>query len=981
MNAILKCCGILVMFLLAGPALTLAQDDVPPKALPEGTIRFDAFTDQPWKDIIEMYARQAGLELDMIEAPPTGTFQFQGNRDMTYLEALDFLNEKLIPRERILIRKRHMLYLFDTSKGLPETMIQTVLPEDLDERGRYEILKCKFDVKGLDAEDLRDQIRPLIDDLYRPTMTVVPVANLMVIQETGGRLRFIRDNIINAARENADNWEALYINLENAIPEDVIDAAVQNLALNRETRRTEDGSLSISIHPHGDKILATGDPATIMRLQKLVKAVDQPFDNPQEQRIEPFYASYRVEGNVELIHQVLQSMMSGRDIKLDFDEKTNRIHLFGRPSDHNDVVEVIEKTGRGSQNFSVVQINVMEIEEAREKIEEAFGLGGADAAEDEPTLTELPPNRLVVRGNPGIVSEIVQMLQQIDMPFQREPGTRTVRRQIPMTSSEVDRTMSMLSDVLPSLGINNQIDVILPGEQRWQFNRENRAFEVYRGDEILRDAERRRQRLNGENREAAGSDEAGNPPDAARDGDDRSGQRSRRRSDREDETSRWTPGRSSRSRPEARPVFQLVGLRQQESSDRQQDDPNGSGRTSDEQEVEESEPGAPITLYVNERGITLVSRDLDAGDALEDLIMEELARTSSDQNLQLFLLRYREAAEAKAQLERYLGLAGGGGGGSMTDMMGGFMRNALPGAAGGMAEALLGGGDSFGDSSGAVRELNGEVTIVADAKQYSLMISAVPEDMVLIEQLIDLIDQPTAIQNPNPFGRTRLIPVRYVDPQVLEGMVRANLATVLRNSEEAGGQERGNAEARAQQQMLRALLGRNGGGGDGGEAQESPKAALSVDTRNKMLVVTGPDFIYDQIKEFVDLVDTPVITAPSVNEFVAVGDIDINLLAEILQAQNPNIELMVDEQTGSTTTPTTAGTAGGATGRPDATAANPMMNNEAFRNAILQGMRGRRGGGARGDNQGGGNRDGGRGGFGGQRGGFGGQRGGRGSDR
>ena len=939
---------ILLIAVLAIPMGTSAQEDAEPKALPEGTIRFDNFNDQPWKEIIEEYARQAGLELTMIEPPPISTFQFQGSQNMTYLEALDFLNENLIPRERILVRKRHILYLFDMSKGIPEAMIQTVAPEDLDERGKYEILKCNFDVKGLDAINLRNQIEPLVDDVHRRRMAVVDLAHLIVIQETAGQLRFIRDKIINVAMENVDNWDAVYIKLEHAIPEDVIDACVQNLGLNRDTRRTEDGSLSISIHPHGDKILATGEPPTINRLRKLILALDQDFDDPDAERIESYYASYRVDGNVELIHEVLQSMMSGRDINLDFDETTNRIHLRGRPADHEDVLEVIEKTGRGSENFSVFRLNVMDAEEAKEKIEEAFGLGMDDAA-DAPTITELPQERLVIRGNPAMVSEIVQMLSQIDVPFQREPGTRTEERRISMSASEVDRTMQMLSDIAPSLRLNNQIEVVMPGEQSWKFNRNNRAFEIHRGEEIMREAEERQRTLYGNEPESGDGDST--PSEIKR--DDSTKENDRPEESTKKDTVLFLPPTVIRlknatpiriSKQTRNNVFQTVSTRQQEQP-QQEEHQNGSGLSSNEQDEVDSVPGAPITLYVSDRGITIHTKDLDAGDLLEDLIMDELGRTSTDENMTLFLLRYREAADAKAQLEQYLGLGGGGGGGGggMSGMMGGFMRNALPGGAGDMASALLGGGGGGSSGGSSIRELVGDVTIVADAKQYSLLISALTEDMQLIEQLIDLIDQPTAIQNPNPNGQTRLIRINYIDPEKLEEMVRANLAAVLRSSEEASGQNNrgGNAEARMQQQMMRTLLGGGGGRGGGAPEQEAPKASLSVDTRNNMLVVTGPLFIYEQINEFVQLVDRRIDRAPQVNDMVSVGDIDINLLAEILQAQDPNIEILVDETAG--TSPT--GSVGQRSTVPGSTSSrtNPAASNQQFMDAIRQSMRGQSG--------------------------------------
>ncbi|MCP4080378.1 MAG: hypothetical protein GY743_09025, partial [Planctomycetaceae bacterium] len=59
--------------------------------------------------------------------------------------------------------------------------------------------------------------------------------------------------------------------------------------------------------------------------------------------------------NVELIHDALRSMMFDRAIKLDFDVATNRIQLFGRSGDHDDVIEIIKNYRRSSSHFSMVR--------------------------------------------------------------------------------------------------------------------------------------------------------------------------------------------------------------------------------------------------------------------------------------------------------------------------------------------------------------------------------------------------------------------------------------------------------------------------------------------------------------------------------------------------------------------------------------------------------------------------------------------------
>ena len=953
----------LLIAILVVPALLLAQQvnaqdqDNGLKPLPEGTIQY-SYVDLPYADMIKSYAKKASLDMTFVADSPDGNFKFTGNREMNYLDAMDMLNEQLILKKRILIRKEAGLFLYDLEQGIPESMIPTITVGEMANRGRYEVVRCEFDVTGLDANDLRNQIIDLVATVHQSKILPIASANLLIVQESVGKLRKI-NNYIQSAKKLADDWDIAIISLEYALPEDVIEIATQTLRLN-ESGAAEDNSLNLIPHRNGDKIIASGKPAQIRKVRAIVAEVDKDAPDADSALPAATFFSYPIDGDVVKVHEVLQSMLAGRNINLDLDLKSNRINLFGRPDDHAATREIIGKVSGASGNFAIIPLAVLDPDDAKEKIEDAFGIGDTED-EDAPTITILEPNRLVVRGNPSAVAEIRAMLSEIDSGFERKAGSRTVRRNIVMSESEKETFMQALGEELPSYDLPNLIEVVEPNS-RWKYNPAKREFDVYREEELQNEAEQRNrdatEQGSSSRSESSGS---GSKVEAENNGQG-SGQRNggdKSKSDGQDtnETTRFyfAPPRTIVLQ-QARPVVKewsvtkssRSGVRTASYQQETQEDTNGSGMTSQEtaeviDEIE-SVPGAPVKIFITSRGVIIQTKDLDAGDLLEDLVMSTITTSSTEERMVLFKLKHREAAEAKSQLERYLGISGGGGG-AAGGLAGGFLRNALPGAAGELAGGLLGGG---GASSAPIRELAGDVTIVADPKHYTLLVSALGEDMDLVTQLVDEIDKPGADQNVNPNGETRLIYVQHVDPVEMESKVRTHFQALLENSQ--GGDQGGgaNAQARIQQQVLQNVLG---GGGSNAEI-EAPKAALSVDTRNRALVVTGPRFIYEMVNRFVAEIDNPITATPQQHKFMEIGGIEVETLLQMLTEIDPNIEIM-PEDSATPATPAANGGPAAANGR-----RNGILGGAAGGggiNQLLQGL----GGGARGGRGGRGGRTGG----------------------
>ncbi len=391
----------------------------------------------------------------------------------------------------------------------------------------------------------------------------------------------------------------------------------------------------------------------------------------------------------------------------------------------------------------------------------------------------------------------------------------------------------------------------------------------------------------------------------------------------------------------------------------QEETGNGTGKTSGEddetmpdQDVPPSKTGAPITIRVTDYGIGLESEDYEALDKIESLILRNLDASLGGDRIAIFLLKHLDANDAKKQLESYLGISGGGGtGGSpLGGLMSGVLGNALGGGTGDMVSDMLGGGGTASSDAG-VFLTEGPVAIVANVNNYSLAVSASPNDMELISQLIDFMDKPEAMHDPNPVGETRIIQIRYQDVFKVEEIVKQNLSAILASTEQANGGG-GNAEVRAQQEMLRALLGRGRGGGGGGtEDAEPPKASLSVDEKNSALVVTGPKFAYDQILFLVNQIDVPQTEEPNSIVIIPRGSLDPRQVASLLKLQLPDHIVYDEDEAMESASSTQSGNAAnnGRANTPGAGRVSPGMNMEA----IQQLMRARNQGGNQGRNPGG----------------------------
>jgi hypothetical protein len=265
--------------------------------------------------------------------------------------------------------------------------------------------------------------------------------------------------------------------------------------------------------------------------------------------------------------------------------------------------------------------------------------------------------------------------------------------------------------------------------------------------------------------------------------------------------------------------------------------------------------GAPeIVVSVGPGGITIASEDLDALDEFEEQLRMFIDNSATGKEFNIYYLRYAKADTAASLLTEILS----GGTASSGDEGGGSLMGDLASQMiGGMGGDLLGG--LLGGPSGGTGAASGTVSIIPDPRLNALVVQATARDLDSIEQLLDVIDRPDSGVPVETTPMPKFIPVIYSSAEEIATIIRQVFASKM--MAEAGGQQR----QPSPEDFIRALRG-GGRGGSGGRQQnrgEEQKMTIGVDPKSNSLIVSAPDYLFNQVKDMVYQLDQAAVASRS----------------------------------------------------------------------------------------------------------------------
>ncbi len=203
----------------------------------EGELRFN-FSGTSWPDVLEWFADQADLALQLDQVP-IGSFTFADpTRSYSISEALDVINLALMKRGYSLVRRGRMLQVIDleleNADKLISELAELVRPEQLEERGKSDIVSCVFPLGSLTPTAAKEELALMIGPWGR--VIVLDSARQVKVTETASKLIAIRDLLESASMADTSVVEIV---LKNRGADEILEIArpLLGLEVGRERQR------------------------------------------------------------------------------------------------------------------------------------------------------------------------------------------------------------------------------------------------------------------------------------------------------------------------------------------------------------------------------------------------------------------------------------------------------------------------------------------------------------------------------------------------------------------------------------------------------------------------------------------------------------------------------------------------------------------------------------------------------------------------
>ena len=372
-----------------------------------GRLQF-SFRYAPWRTVIEWFADQCDLSL-LMDAPPQGTFNYTDPRDYSQAQAIDLLNSVLLTKGYTLIRREKMLQVVNLEDGIPPNLVPEVTEQELDELGEYELVRCLFTLRRVNADEAQAEIERLLGP--QGAVNVLTSSNQLAVTETAGRLRTFRQILQRGEIQNASTLgQAKVVSLKHVRASKIIASWRKLMGLTDEDNVAPDGSLRVTQGKNSLELIVSGQPQNVSEFEGLVRILDVasglgPRDVPQ---LEVYSVT---EADPESVLSVLDTLLEDADdVRLATDPKSGNLVALARPDDQATIRAVIDQLEADRRQVEVIRLRSIDPQLAMLSIEKLFGPTGADEdgteAKNAPVVDADPVTRSLLIEGPKIRSKI-----------------------------------------------------------------------------------------------------------------------------------------------------------------------------------------------------------------------------------------------------------------------------------------------------------------------------------------------------------------------------------------------------------------------------------------------------------------------------------------------------------------------------------------------------------------------------------------------
>lgn len=807
-------------------------------------IKFN-FRFHPWEDVLNWFAQQAGFSLVMNAAPP-GTFNYSDDRSYTPAEAIDLLNGVLLTKGYTLVLRDRMLMLVNLEDGIPPNLVSTVPTTKLDDRGEFELVSSLFQLENLRPEEAEAEIKKLIGP--QGAVVVLPKSQQLLVTETAGRLRTIREVIQRADNpEVAGTQQVQWFEVPAASSEEVLGILRQMFNIPVGQNAAADGTLRMAWDPASLRLLVAAPSGKLAQVGKILQTLVPPGSagataatqsTPQLE----VYEVYPADPDSTL--KVLQTLLAGSaGVRLTADPKTGSLIALARPNEHATIRATIEQMRRDAQQVEVLQLRITDPQTAAQSIQKLFGTDAKAPA----VQADVATRQLMVRGSQAQIEQVRSMLEKMgetELTTSARASGGNVRM-LPLTGHTARSILDRMEEIWPQMH-RNQIRVVTPSAViptlRW---------------------------MGAPDAAPESGPEASPPPPLpfpAPPGADQA------------PANPAAPAKTTTTTNWARVVFVADAPAAKTEAPASAAQPIRPSAT--------AQGSSPILVAPGPGGLVIASEDIKALDEFETMLRTLAGTTGSGAaNLTIFYLKFVKANAVAETLDRVLG------GGTLPkelyqqqqqQAMGGMPG--MPGMPG--MFGMMGRGMPGMPTSTATPPQNPLVQITPDSRLNALIVRAGPADLETIEELLKILDQRESPEEILAQPKPRLVPVHNTQADEIVTVLKQVYSDRIGTSSSSGSSG-GGSNPFAMMFRMRGMRGMPGGSSSSSasrSSEDAQKMSLGVDSRTNSVIVSAPEPLFEEVRQFIEQLDDSAIEANQTMRVVTLHRASLDAVEQALSS-------------------------------------------------------------------------------------------------
>lgn len=446
----------------------------------DGMVSF-SFRGQPWPAVLEWLADVSEKSLEWQEAPP-GFLDLTTRGKYSVAEVRDLINSVLLARGFTLLDNREMLLVVNL-KTLDASLVPRVELDELDQRGRHELVRSFFDLERLRADKFVEELQPLLSPYGQAT--ALETANRIDVLETAGNLRRLRDMIRDEERNSSQQTEVREYRLKHVKATETIETLrtllgakanggqvaltpEQQQQLMEQLKQMQQKGESPKMPPRGDEaflavnarensILANAPVDKLAVIEKAIEYLDVPSETAREDESDlPRMQRYELQtAEPETVARVLRELGTLHPTaRLDVDTASRALIVQAPLVDHVTVRAVLDKLDVGGRKMEVIQLRRADVEYVAHSLE--FLLRGADSERPGATrraqyATDRENNRLFLWASDEELADVRRLLLKLG-EFGGESHDEMATQAIPLPpGKKPDEVMRELQRLWPAM--------------------------------------------------------------------------------------------------------------------------------------------------------------------------------------------------------------------------------------------------------------------------------------------------------------------------------------------------------------------------------------------------------------------------------------------------------------------------------------------------------------------------------------------------